>query len=316
MKLSVVVAPTEDGLFLKGAFAALDAQEGAPPFEIVVPVDDSIHGVDGLRRAYPSIRFIDVPGTARLSSSCGIGVAHVAIDRRRSAGLAASRGEIVALTEEHARPASDWCAGIVDCHQAPHGVIGGAIENATPRLVNWALYFLDAGRYQNPLPEGPSRFVSDVNVSYKRKHLESVRTLWEGMYHETGVHDALRAAGETLWLTPKLVVRLDRGQVGLARALRERFAWARLYAGRRSGEISRVTRFVYTIASPILALILPVRAGKTSFTRKRHRVVFLKTLPLLLLMSSVWAMGEFTGYLTGRATAGSAEAGSSTATSA
>ncbi len=302
MKLSVVVAPTEDGLFMKEALAALAVQEITTPFEVIVPVDQSIQGVEALRRAYSDVRFIEVKGAMDLSESPDIGIAHLGIDRRRAAGLAAARGEIVALTEEHARPARNWCARLLESHLSPHAVIGGAIENAAPRSVNWALYFLDAGRYQNPLPEGPSRFVSDVNVSYKRRHLEKIRPLWEDMYHETGVHDAIRAAGETLWLTPKLVVWQDRGKIGLGRALRERFAWARLYAGRRSQEVSGASRCGLVLGSPLLALVLPVRAGRTTFARGRHRRAFLKALPILLLMSSVWAIGEFTGYLTGRAT--------------
>lgn len=283
---------------------ALAAQDGAPHFEIIVPVDQSVQGVFALRQAFPNVRFVKAKCDGKLIASPDIGISHLAIDRRRAAGLAEARGDIVALTEEHARPSRDWCARIIECHRAPHAVIGGAIENARPRPLNWALFFMDAGRYQNPLPEGPSRFASDVNVSYKRVYLDSIRSLWEVMYNETGVHDAIRAAGGTVWLTPKLVVWQDRGKLDLGKALRERFAWARLYAGRRSQGVSGKIRCALALGSPILALLLPLRAGRTTFSRGRHRGEFLKVSPILLLMSGVWAIGELTGYLTGRATVG------------
>jgi len=125
------------------------------------------------------------------------------------------RGEIVALTDEHARPRADWCARIAALHAAQaHAAIGGAIENERDQALNWALFFYDAGRYQNPLDAGPAQFVSDLNVSYKRAALERVR-VWQPKYHETGLHDALRAAGELTALSRELIVGVDRGELAL-----------------------------------------------------------------------------------------------------
>ncbi len=54
----------------------------------------------------------------------------------------------------------------------PFAGIGGAIENGTNRLLNWAVYFYDLGRYQNPLEMAESPFASIVNISYKRSSLD------------------------------------------------------------------------------------------------------------------------------------------------
>jgi len=301
--LSVVVAPTAArGAFLAGALEALAAQRGAPPAEVIVPVDESIAHAD-LAGRFPDVRFLAVPGTADLSRSRDPGLAHEAIDLRRSAGLAAVRGAIVALTDEHARPRADWCAQIVSLHAAqPHAAIGGAVENERDRALNWALFFFDAGRYQNPLDEGPARFVSDVNVSYKRAALERVRA-WLPRYHETGFHDALRAAGEKTALSRALVVGVDRGALSLGAALRERVGWARLYAGRRAREVSPTVRALLCAGAPALALVLLARQARLAFARGRHRGAFLRALPLLALIDLAASWGELLGYASGRATA-------------
>jgi len=302
-RISVVVAPTERGESLPGALAALSVQENSPPFEVIVPVDASVVGVDSLRARHPDVRFLEVAGTDALARSGDIGIRHEAIDRRRSAGLAAARGDIIALTEEHGRPAPDWCARMDSAHAAlPHAVIGGAIENAADRALNWALFFGDAGRYQSPLPEGPAVFVSDVNVSYKRGPLFEAAESWRTLYHETGLHDELRRRGHTLWLTPALVVRQDRGRIRLGAALRERYAWARLYAGRRVAEVPAGTRWLLAASSPLLVPLLLQRQAREAWSRGAHRGSFLRSLPLLLLMAVMRSAGEMAGYVTGRAT--------------
>ena len=300
--LSVVVAPTAArGTFLAGALEALAAQRDAPVFETIVPVDESIAHA-ALAARFPHVRFVPVAGTAGLSCSRDPGIAHEATDLRRAAGLAAARGEVVALTDEHARPRADWCARIAALHAtAPHAAIGGAIENERDRALNWALFFYDAGRYQNPLAEGLAVFVSDLNVAYKRAALERVR-VWQPRYHETGLHDALRAAGETLWLARELVVGVDRGAMPLVDALRERFGWARLYAGRRAHEVAPHVRALLCAGAPALALLLLARQAQLALARGRHRAAFLRALPLLALLDLTASAGELVGYLTGRAT--------------
>jgi hypothetical protein len=301
--LSVVVAPTAArGAFLAGALEALAAQREAPSFEVIVPVDESIAHTE-LAARFPQVRFIAVSGTAALSRSPDPGIAHEAIDLRRSAGLAAARGEVVALTDEHARPRRDWCARIATLHAAHgHAAIGGAIENARDRALNWALFFYDAGRYQNPLDEGAAQFVSDLNVSYKRAALERVRA-WQPKYHETGVHEALRAAGEVTALSRELVVGVDRGALSLREALRERFAWARLYAGRRSREVAPHVRALLCLGAPALAPLLLLRQAHLALARGRYRGAFLRALAMLALLDLTASAGELVGYATGRATA-------------
>jgi hypothetical protein len=95
--------------------------------------------------------------------------------RRSAVGLQLARGQIIAMTEDHAVPAADWIREIRAAHERPYAVIGGAIENAVDRPLNWALYYCDFGRNGRPMPAGEAESVSDVNVSYKREALNSIR---------------------------------------------------------------------------------------------------------------------------------------------
>ena len=94
--------------------------------------------------------------------------------------------------------------------------------------------------------------------------------MWRDFYNETAVHDALRARGHTLWLRPDLVVWQDRGRIGLRYALRERFAWARLYAGRRCSEVTPLTRWLLALGAPLLGGLLLQRQVRVALRRGRH----------------------------------------------
>jgi hypothetical protein len=300
-ELSVVIAPVSRGEFLAAALERLREQVDAPRLEVIVPVDYSVAGVEELESRFPEARFLPVEGTAELGLSDEPGIAHLAIDRRRAVALAAATAPIVALTDEWTQPQVDWCAQLVRAHALPHAVIGGAVTCGRQRAVNWALFFMDAGRYQNPLPEGPAEFVTDVNVSYKRHILEQ-SDVWRFEYHETQLHDELRSRGETLWLSPDIVVAVDRGWLRLGAALRERFAWSRLYAGRRAHEVGAARRALLTIGSPLLSILLLLRQCRLAWRRGQHRAELVRCLPILALMDLVWSVGECTGYLTGRGT--------------
>jgi len=76
--------------------------------------------------------------------------------------------------------------------------------------LNWAAYFCDLGKYQNPVRPGRTPFASAVNVSYKRAALESIRPVWHDSFNETRVNGELLRRGEALALAPEVVVRQFR----------------------------------------------------------------------------------------------------------
>ena len=305
--LSVVVVIVSDTLEprarsddLAGCLEALERQVAAPPLDVIVPHHPGTDGIEALKQRFPGVRFIAVDDPDLAVRAAGSRDHH---DRLRARGLAEARGEIVALLEDHARPDPSWSARIAAAHRrGDDAAIGGAIENGVDRALNWAVYFCDFSKYQNPLPSGPSPFASDANVAYKRAALESVRSLWGRSFREVIVHRALSAVGG-IALDPGIVVYQQRSGLSLASALRERFVWGRSYAATRSMELGASRRLLYATLSPVLPLVMVERMALTAWRRRRHFVRFIRALPLVVLLACAWSAGECAGY------AGSSPAG-------
>ncbi len=288
---------------LAACLDALHRQEGAPPLEILVPYDDPCVAVTRLAHEYPAVRFLRAHGLDSAQARAGASREHH--DTLRTIGLRAARGPVVALTEDHAIGGPRWCRALLDALETHPGVaaFGGAVDCGSPRLLNWAVYFCDFGRYQNPVPEGPAHYVSDSNVAYRREALDAVRDAWKSDYRETVVHRALIDAGYQIWLTPLAEVWQTRSRLTLVDSLRERYVWGRSFAWARVFGAPLWRRAFYAAFSFVLPFLLTFRLGRLAFSRGRSRGRFVACLPLVFLLNAVWAYGEFVGYATGRAAA-------------
>ncbi len=286
LTLSVVVRVFGGPAFLGRCLERLTAQAADRVAEIIVPYDFRMEGIDGVCLAFPAVRFVACMGdrSAHWSS-------HRLLDARTSQGLKLARGRIVAILEDTVIPAPDWCDQVLEAHSLPHGVIGGAVEHEGRGALNWAVYWLDFGRYQPPLAEGPARDLTDINVSYKRDVLESVRDRWERMYNEATVHWALARNGATLWLRPQIVVHQDRGKLALSKALVERVRWGRVFGAARAREDSLPKTISRIVISPFVPFVLVGRVAQ------RGRLRFVKALIYTFLLAACWTLGEVTGYV-------------------
>jgi len=284
--LTVVVVILGGRGYLPRCLEALTHQADVQGVEILVPCDDRIPDVPALAVQFPAVRFVPVEGRRTYAEL-------------RAIGFGLARGEVVALTEDHCVPEAAWCARILEAHAAPHAVIGGVVDKGADTLLNWAIYLCDFSRYMSPVPEGPADYLTDCNVSYKTSRLASVRNLWTEAFHETTVHWALQDRGETLWLSPKIIVHQQRS-LGFLAALHERYAFGRLFASTRVAAVGLGRRLTFAALSWLLPLHLSARVALNVLHKGRHRAVFVKALPLVLGLNSVWAWGEFVGYVTGR----------------
>ena len=298
--LSVIVTVVDAGDTLRRCLRALRAQRAAPPIEIVVPYDDTIREVGELRIEFPEVRFLPLGPIATRRSVVTEAGRHELYDRRRSAGLEAATGALVAMLEDRGAPREDWAEAIVRLHATlPHAAIGGAIVNAGDCLLAWAVFFCDFGRYQPPFPAGPAEYLSDTNISYKRRALEATRELWRERYHETTVHRALAVRGETLFLTAEMVVEQRRGVLRLGSLLAERFHWGRLFAHVRARELSTVRRIALAVLSPALPILLFARLLRSQLAKRASPTRFLLAAPVTAALLVTWSAGEAVGYLTG-----------------
>lgn len=299
--LSVVVTVVDGGAVLERFLDALTRQEDAPPLEIIVPFDGSIAQSGGLAAKFPSVDFLDL---GAIVPEKPIGTAagqHELYDRRRSRGLARARGEIVAILEDRGVPRKDWAKSVVRLHrQAPSGVIGGAIEPGAAGLLNWAFWVTDFGRYGLPFRGGPAAWVSDVNVTYKRAILDSTRELWKDRFQEPVVHWALVGHGETLYLSPEIVVEHNRPPATLRVLIPERFHWGRLFGEIRARHTSLAKRAAYSVLSPLIPVVLAVRHGSAQLRQGRF-LRYLRALPAIVLLTVCWTLGEVVGTVTKKA---------------
>lgn len=284
--LSVVVIVLEGPDRLRSCLDGLRRQRNAPAIEVIVPWDGTHGCVAPLREEFQEAEFLLEKGPKTYA-------------QLRAIGVAKSRAPIIATTEDHCTPDQYWTAAICECHAAPHAVIGGAVEKEEPdTVVNWAMYLADYLRYSAP-KDGPSRSLTDGNVSYKRSAIEPLRNVWSDEFHENVIHAVLGKRGESLWLSPRIVVRQKRA-VPFWAALRERYEFGRLFASTRVSEASLVVRLGYLASSVPLPALLLVRITLHVFRNTRYAVPFIRAFPVLVLISAVWAAGEFAGYLTRR----------------
>lgn len=263
--------------------------------ECIVPFDGRLQGVEELRKRFPWAEFIDATDRVDIEQFKQSREHH---DILRAIGLSRAKGEVIALLEDHGTPAAGWCDAVMKALSGQAAAVGGAVENGVDRYLNHAVYYCDFGRYQNPVPAGPAEFLSDSNTAYKRAALESTRHLWEEAFHETSVNWELRSRGELLELNPEMIVYQTRTTLSWGGAIGERFMWGRSFAGTRAVGAG-VKRLVWACLAWILPFLLTARIVKSSVQRRRGIGRMLSVLPLVFVLQSFWAMGEFAGYVTG-----------------
>ncbi len=301
--LSVVVTVVSDTSqqadlrHLEFCLEALHQQVNAPPMEVLVTCEPGIEGLDILQRKFREVRFMCPEGSRKNHSR----ITREHHDVLRGIGLREARAPIVASLEDHDRADARWCSQVVKEHQQPYAAIGGAVENGVDRALNWAVYFCDFGRYQNPVPRGPAASLTDAHVSYKRSALESVASVWTDAYNEVTLHAAFKARGEVLYLTPDMVVYQHRLNLRLGTMLVERYVWGRSFGATRAASFWFVKRGVFAALCVLVPLLLLRKQAGNVLRTRRNRAAFLRALPLTALLDLVWAWGEFLGYVTGRA---------------
>jgi predicted dehydrogenase len=286
--LSVVVVPLVGKEALSGCLQAIQDQKEAPDYEVVVPYDDRLGDISSLQEEYPFVKFMRLIGVNTFAEL-------------RAVGMQSTKGAVIAITEDHCKPYPDWCEKIWKLHNDfPYAAIGGVVEKGIPdTALDWSFYFADYLRYMKPVTDGPVHALTDLNVSYKRSALESVANRWVDEFHENIVHGALEGMGQTLWLTQDMVV-LQQRKLRLGSALWDRYAFGRLFAATRVEHASLLRRMIFIASSVLIPFLQVWRVFNLIRLKGRWKGEFLRALPYLLLISSVWAWGEFLGYLTGR----------------
>ena len=299
--LSIVLTIVQGGTYVRDFLEAVHSFENPPPLDVIIPYDASVSDVAEYADAYPDVTFLDLGVITPIRPITSEAGKHELYDRRRSAGLAAAKGDIIGILEDRGLPQADWARTIVRLYaETGKNVIGGAIECMEPvSALNWAFYVTDFGRYGRPFETGPADWVSDVNLTYSRKALDETRHLWKDRYHEPIVHWYLIDQGEDLWLSNEVIVHHRRPKATFGELLPERFDWGRLFGEIRVRNQSTPKRLALILAGPLIPPLLWFRHYKLQASKDRG-MRYIKALPYVMLLSTAWTLGEVWGYITKR----------------
>lgn len=280
--MSVVIPSVNGPADLLDCLAALAAEAGRVPMEVLV-VDRVGRDV---RRAvadrHPWVRLIDAPpGTT--------------IPDLRARGFAAASADVVGVLEDHVHVPPGWAERMLEAQRRGETVVGGAVENgATGRLVDWAAFLCEYSHLLPPLSAGPVASLTGNNTTYRRDLLERFRQAATSGRWEDYLHDVMRRHGVRLYRRPDIVVRHTK-HYSVREYTVQRYLYARSYAAARVGTRSLIYRLAYGAAALALPPVLLARIVRQTWARPAYRGVLGRTLPLLAIFVCVWAAGEAAG---------------------
>lgn len=285
--LSVVVGTREGWPYIKPVIDALRADVERLEIELLV-ADGSGRPVPSAAETQARVRWLEV--------------GEMSVFRLLAAGLREARGDILALTEDHAVPRAGWCAAILEAH-AGHpeaAAIGGAIENGSHEsLVDWASYFITQGGHMAPLGDREVAVTTnEANVSYKRAALVDMDDNG-GLGFMAILHNrALAARGEIQRVDDRMVV--DHQQtIGWRETTAIHFHNGRAISGLRRRRGMARGDWLRLGAAPILPALRTARAMAICLAKGRHRRELLTSAPLALWLEYCQGVGHVLGYLAG-----------------
>lgn len=284
IELSVVIVCIQGSISIKQTLESLVNQNTRNHLELLVLFDDRFKELFGLECDFPGVRFIHLSGQNSYAEL-------------RSQGVKQSTGRIVAVTESHCVPQSNWAENIIKQHQNPYAAVGGSVEKLTPDTVlDWAIYFADYLRYMNPLREGSVSALTDLNVSYKRTALDKIASVWQTEFHENTVHGELLKGGEILWISPNIVVQQKRN-FSFRQAIQDRYTFGNILAKTRIEHATTSQRMKFILFSILIPFVQIARTITQVLSKRRWLGKYLIAFPYLVLLAFVWGFGEFLGYL-------------------
>lgn len=283
--MSVVIASVNGSPHVTDCVEALLRQEGGHSAEVLVVDRCGEETQSALRSRFPEVRVIPAKGCRSLPSL-------------RALGIAASRGRVVAVLADRFVPEPGWLAAIEDAHRSGHEVVGGAVENASERLLDSAVFLCEYAPFMPPLRRGPAQAIPGNNAVYDRRVLDRLGPGPEWEAWDSFLHARIRALGVTLWAEPELRVT-QRKACRYGSFLRQRYHASRAFGGTRMRNAPVWRRLLYACATPLLPPLLMARLAAVVFRKRRHRMRLLKAAPVILtfLLSGAW--GEGVGALLG-----------------
>ena len=284
--LSVVLAARDPWPALRKPLDALHAQVCAVGGELVVAVSTS--------QAIPPDAAARYPGVIWLEQADG------SVFSLRALALEHVRGDVVAVTEDHAWVAPDWCRRILDAHAAyPAALaVGGVVENgATATLLDWASFFVANGPSMPPITNGLADTISlQANVSYKRDalptELPALGFMTMTFHHDLAARKAALVADDRMRVTHVQAL-------GWREHSASHFHNGRSIAAFRLGTMPPALRTLRALGCLVLPAVMLVRTVRTVAGKRRYGRKLVACLPLMAWLICCHTLGELLGYVAG-----------------
>ncbi|MEO5925830.1 MAG: hypothetical protein ABIR70_18575 [Bryobacteraceae bacterium] len=277
LRLSVIIPTTHPWPFLKPLLEILAPQCEAIQAELLIA--DSTG--KALPPSFENVRHLVSPGAS--------------VFDLRAYATSQALGEIIAWTEDHCRPAPDWCTKTCEAHvrHADADLIGGAVINGSCEApMDWANFLCTFGPLVPPFHTPPTKRAPAVaNLSLKRRALPSgpLRAGWM----ESAYLPRLLAEGRA---------RFDAQiQVTHVQSLGFWGTFAAHYHNGRSttGLLADTLTAPKRIRQAFICLLMPAELTRTSVTPLlgKTEVPWGRHLPLVIALAVAFSAGEFVGLI-------------------
>jgi hypothetical protein len=261
--------------------------------EILLP---QITGIDGeILLADSSGVGLPEPVPEHLKSVHWIKAPGASVFHLRAIGTSAAHGKIIAWTEDHCRPAADWCEKILSAHSAhPElAAIGGSMENgSTATTGDWANFLTTFAPFIAPIDFAKTdRVPPPANISFKR------RAIPPGEIGPGEIEFVIKPQLQkerSIGVDDRIVVRHIQSRSLFESALTH-FHNGRSTSGLIASQLSKESRrqrlrHCFRLPRAIVRNVIEPLAGKTSVEEPLRRA-----LPAIRLLAICHAAGEFCG---------------------
>jgi glycosyltransferase involved in cell wall biosynthesis len=287
--ISIVIASAAGGDFLFRCLESLYRQIEGPEVEAIVVDRCGEERCLEIAQRFPSVRTLHDAGEPAPS-----------VPQLRARGVGETRGDIVAILEEHCTVPPGWISAIRDAFQDPRvTAVGGPIQDdGYERSRDWVVYFMEYHNYLPPWPDGKWPALNGANIAYRREALAPHRDALKEGYWEISLHPKLLADEASFIASPSMVVR-HTGPFDYGYYLGQRYLLSRAWGGTQRTEKGRLQRIAYLIGAPAFPLLLLGRIGGQVARSDVPFGRFIRVFPALIPAAIAYVWGEWLGYLLG-----------------
>jgi hypothetical protein len=286
-RLSVILV-TDRYATVRKMVACLGAQSHPEEVELVfvAPADAEIPVDAEELQGFAAARVVGVDAVQRLAPA-------------RAAGVRAATAPLVYLAETHAFPQPGFVESVLAAHEEGWNAVVPGVGNANPGdgARSWSILLLDYGDRLATNPPAERTTVGPHNAAFERALLLQLNgELATLLAPGSALSAELRRRGARIGFRPDALI----DHVNVSRPVAwagERFAGGVILAQARVARWSLARRLLYAGGSPLIPLVWLSRTLRVVRWREHRHEVPLLTLPLMLLGTVIWALGECAGYL-------------------